>query len=504
MKLAPFLLRDVYDAGGAVTSVEGKDATALTLSTRELLLQAAAIAKTLPTTPSSIGFFAHRSHDYLRCQWAIWLADHIAVPLSPHNTLRERAYIIQDSCTTHVLVRAADAALLDGIPNVDAIDLDTLDLVTSSSSSSALLELLHKTEDHDAMLMYTSGTTGDPKGVLSTHASLHAQMTDLTTSWEFTVADRVLHFLPLHHTHGILNNLNAPLFTGAHVEFLPSAAATAIWTALARPSSPISVLMAVPSVYMLLLEAYSKMESGVAQAAAVAGASRLRLAISGSMACPVSILTRWQALTGTSLLERYGMTECGMALGNPLHGVRHVGYVGQPFPSIEARVTEEGALQVRGPTLFKAYWNRPEDTTREWTADGWFKTGDVAEYNAELGSYRILGRASVDILKSAGYKLSALEIERAVLEHPQVRECAVYGVSDETWGQLVTAVVRANAGVHAVEETTPPLVAFLQERLAKYKIPRKFHFVDAIPKNAMGKVNKKSLPQIFDSVPTNA
>ncbi|RLN98928.1 hypothetical protein DYB28_005498 [Aphanomyces astaci] len=161
-------------------------------------------------------------------------------------------------------------------------------------------------------------------------------------------------------------------------------------------------------------------------------------------------------------------------------------------------IPQDGELQVRGPTLFKAYWNRPDETQSEWTTDGWFKTGDVAEYNATFASYRILGRASVDILKSAGYKVSALEIERVILEHPQVRECAVYGVPDDTWGQIVASVVRLDAGTSGIEQLEPPLIEFLKLNLAKYKIPRIFHVVDAIPKNAMGKVNKKSLPALFD------
>ncbi|CAK5217910.1 unnamed protein product [Aphanomyces euteiches] len=498
MASSPFLLATVYEAGGAVTAPTGHGDETETLSCKELLHQAAAIAKTLPSTPTSVAYIAHRNLDYIRCQWAIWLANHIAVPLSPHSTLRERRYIVEDSCTSHVICRPSDQSLLNDINNVAVIDLDSISL--DSFRDEDITAFLTKSEDHDAMLMYTSGTTGSPKGVLSTQANLFAQMTDLTTAWALGPEDRVLHFLPLHHTHGILNNLNAPLFGGAQVECLPAASAPAIWKTLSRTASPVTVMMAVPSIYMLLLDGLAKL-SDEEQAAAVTGAKRLRLAISGSMACPVSILERWGALTGTSLLERYGMTECGMALGNPLAGPRHVGYVGQPFPSVQARIAEGGELQVRGPTLFKAYWNRPEETKKEWTDDGWFKTGDVAEYNEALGSYRILGRASVDIIKSAGYKLSALEIERVILEHPQVRECAVYGVSDDTWGQIVTAVLRPDAGITTVDEFKPPLVPFLKENLAKYKVPRTFHIVEAIPKNAMGKVNKKSLPSIFDGQP---
>ncbi|EQC25160.1 hypothetical protein, variant [Saprolegnia diclina VS20] len=494
MAPSPFLLRHVLASNGVLTAPLPNGAGSETLPTRVLLAQAAAIAAHLPSTPTSVAFLAHRTLDFVRCQWAIWLKNHIAVPISPHSIAREREHILKDSCTTHVLLRDADVA--DMTATV-VVRLDSIDLNAWHGDLDALVD---KEVDRDAMLLYTSGTTGAPKGVLTTHATLHAQVSDLMASWALSPTDRVLHFLPLHHIHGIMNNLLAPLCAGATVECLVSASTSVIWATLARHEQPVTILMAVPSVYMLLLEAFDKLPEP--KEAFVAGAKQLRLAISGSMACPVSILSRWTALTNQSLLERYGMTECGMALGNPIAGPRHVGYVGQPFPSVQARIGEAGALEVRGPTLFKAYWNRPGDTKKAWTEDGWFQTGDVAEYSEELQSYRILGRASVDIIKSAGYKLSALEIERVLLEHPQVRECAVYGVDDETWGQIVTAIVRSDAGIHSVDELSPPFPAFLKANLAKYKIPRKIHMVTAIPKNAMGKINKKLLPSLFDLSPS--
>ncbi|OQR92638.1 acyl-CoA synthetase [Achlya hypogyna] len=489
----PFLLRRIYDLNGSLTAPLSCSDGSETISCRVLLAQAAAIAAQLPSTPTSIAFVAHRTLDFVRCQWAIWLANHIAVPISPHSIARERQHIVTDSCTTHVLVRPRDAAAFAAL-DVAVLNIDAIDLTAAPGDLEALLL---KDIIHDAMLLYTSGTTGAPKGVLTTHATLDAQVSDLVASWALSASDRVLHFLPLHHIHGIMNNLLAPLCAGATVECLPAAAASAIWETLARPTDGVTVLMAVPSIYMLLLEALNTLPG--LRDMYVRGAQRLRLAISGSMACPISILDRWASLTGHSLLERYGMTECGMALGNPLVGSRHVGYVGQPFPSVEARIGEGGALEVRGQTLFKGYWNRPEETAKAWTDDGWFKTGDVAEYNADLQSYRILGRASVDIIKSAGYKLSALEIERVLLEHPQVRECAVYGVENETWGQIVTTVMRTADDIRDVADLKPSFPEHLKINLAKYKIPRVIHIVESIPKNAMGKINKKMLPSIFDT-----
>jgi malonyl-CoA/methylmalonyl-CoA synthetase len=271
---------------------------------------------------------------------------------------------------------------------------------------------------------------------------------------------------------------------------------------------------------MLLLEEMDRAQQDVSSPdkkpsfaidSAIKSARGLRVAISGSMACPVSILNRWHALTGQSLLERYGMTELGMVLTNPLHGERHFGYVGGTFPSVSVRLVDpdteqevelssekEGELRVKGPAVFKEYWKKPESTAKEFDEEGWFKTGDIVQYNNEHASFRIRGRASADIIKSAGYKISALDIERVLLTHPEVQECAVFGVPDEKWGQIVAAVVRTSSPeIESQGQCSPPLVEFMKSHLADYRVPRKYFFVAEIPKNAMGKVNKKSLASIF-------
>ncbi|KAH9095494.1 hypothetical protein Ae201684P_014560 [Aphanomyces euteiches] len=480
------LLQRLYEARGVLCGPKG-----VTSSTQQLMRQALALSRQLPPASSSseaIAFVAHRDADYLRNQWAIWLSNRMAVPLSTSSALSERHHIIKDSGASHVISH----------PSMDTSNLSVpsftfRDVTHEASEEDLLTRLKQPALTENAMLLYTSGTTGVPKGVLATQSSLFAQVNDVATTWELSPADHVLHFLPLHHAHGIVNNMLSPLLGGATVDCLEKASPAEIW--LSDPANPVTVLMAVPSIYMMLLESFEKMDAK-AQANAKAGLAHLRVAISGSMACPVSILQRWQALTGGKmLLERYGMTECGMALGNPLHGERHLGFVGQPFPSIEARTAPETSeLQLRGATLFKEYWKRPIDTKEAWTDDGWFKTGDIAAYDEQRKSYKILGRASVDIIKSAGYKISALEIEQVLLDHPQIRECAVYGAEDETWGQIVTAVLRVDPDVKNLE---PSLEVFLQNKLAKYKKPRQIHIVEEIPKNAMGKINKKQLAKLF-------
>jgi malonyl-CoA/methylmalonyl-CoA synthetase len=306
--------------------------------------------------------------------------------------------------------------------------------------------------------------------------------------------------LPLHHLHGVLNALCSALWSGACCELLPRFEPERVWARLVAPDGP-TLFMAVPTIYAKLAQHWD--ESDPAERAQMsAGCARLRLMVSGSAALPVSMLERWRALSGHTLLERYGMTEFGMGLGNPLHGERRAGSVGTPFPGIEVRLVDEagrdvpddepGQIQVRGPGVFREYFGKPAATADAFTPDGWFKTGDVAQRSS--GGFRILGRESVDILKTGGYKVSALEIEEALREHPAIAECAVVGVEDLEWGQRVGAAVVLHPGASL---DLPALRAFCKERLAPYKAPSLLVVLAALPKNAMGKVQKPALSAAF-------
>jgi len=223
--------------------------------------------------------------------------------------------------------------------------------------------------------------------------------------------------------------------------------------------------------------------------------------VSGSAALPVSTLERWKEISGHTLLERYGMTEIGMALSNPLRGERVPGSVGTPLPSVEVQVVGEdgepvapgtpGEIEVRGPSVFGEYWGKP-DATRDAFRDGWFRTGDTAV--VENGIYRILGRTNIDILKTGGHKVSALEIEEALREHPAIAECAVVGVSDPEWGQRVAAAVVVNEGDTL---DLPSLRTWARELLAAHKLPSRLLVLDALPRNAMGKVMKPAVAALF-------
>ena len=263
-----------------------------------------------------------------------------------------------------------------------------------------------------------------------------------------------------------------------------------------------TVFMAVPTVYVKLIQHIESLTAEERQPTTSAFGA-MRLMISGSAALPASVHEKWTELTGQKLLERYGMTEIGMGLSNPYDGERRPGAVGQPLPGVELRlksdqgeiVTAEdtpGEIQIRGPAVFLEYWNKPDVTVDSYD-DGWFRTGDMAVL--ETGYYRIMGRQSVDIIKSGGYKLSALEIEASLLDHAAIRECAVVGVPDETWGEAVAvAVVLQEDAQLNLEE----LRTWCKDRLSKYKIPKQLLITDRLPRNAMGKVQKPAVLAMFE------
>jgi malonyl-CoA/methylmalonyl-CoA synthetase len=347
------------------------------------------------------------------------------------------------------------------------------------------------------MIIYTSGTTGRPKGVVSTHAIVGAQISSLISAWEWRPSDRLLLVLPLHHVHGIVNGLGSALAVHATCEMHASFDAAAVWDRLA--SGEITVFTAVPTIYSRLIASWDAAPPRV-QEARTAGARALRLMMSGSAALPVHVLERWRDITGHTLLERYGMTEIGMALSNPLHGERRPGFVGQPLPGVQVRLVDDqarlvtegaGELEVRGPSVFLEYWRRPDETKAAFR-DGWFRTGDVAA--VENGSFRLLGRTSVDIIKTGGFKVSALEIEEVLRTHPSIADCAVVGVTDDEWGERVSAAVELKPGATL---TLGGLQQWAQRQLAPYKIPRMLTPVAALPRNAMGKVIKPEVAKLF-------
>ena len=433
--------------------------------------------------------------EYVAAQWGIWRAGGIKLPICLSATESEWEYALTDSGVSVVMADAAMAAKIR--PLCERLGVRVMDVSEiRSGSAKALPEI---SPDRRAMILYTSGTTSKPKGVVTTHANIQAQIESLVEAWEWSAEDRVPLFLPMHHIHGIINVTSCALWSGATVEAFERFDLNAI---LGRVrDDAYTVFMAVPTIYVKLIQAL-EVASTEERAAIVGGFARMRLMVSGSAALPASVHEQWTALTGQKLLERDGMTEIGMGLSNPYHGERRPGAVGRPLPGVEVRlkaedggiVTDEnvpGEIQVRGPGVFRDYWNRPEASAESFDGD-WFRTGDMAVL--ETGYYRIMGRLSVDIIKSGGYKLSALEIEAALLEHPLIAECAVIGLSDETWGEAVTAVV-------VTKEQAPLELSGLRDwckgRLSVYKVPQRLLVVNELPRNAMGKVTKPAVKSLF-------
>ena len=296
-----------------------------------------------------------------------------------------------------------------------------------------------------------------------------------------------MRFGTLHHVHGILNIVCCALWSGATLEMLPKFDCDATWDRLA--SGELTVFSAVPTIYHRLIASWEAASSDVREARS-RGCRAMRLMMSGSAALPRTMLDRWQAITGHVLLERYGMTEVGMALANPLHGERCPGFVGQPLPGVSARLVD-GELQLKGAGVFSEYWRQP-DSTRDAFVDGWFRTGDAAVI--EDGAFRLLGRSSVDILKSGGHKISALEIEEVLRTHPAIAECVVVGVEDVEWGQRVCCAAELRPGITLELDE---LKEWARARLAPHKIPKDLACVAQLPRNAMGKVVKPEVATFF-------
>jgi len=383
-----------------------------------------------------VGFFPVRQKESVALLLGIFGAGGVAVPLSARGAAREIAHQIVDAGISLIITEAAvekalsDAMAISREQGIAPQRIDAASLFNQTGSGSGL----GFGADAPALILYTSGTTGLPKGVVHTHASLMAQVDVLFKAWEWNSEDQLLHVLPLHHIHGLVNAVLGALWAGAQILFRETFSPTQVWKEFA--GRKVSVFYGVPTIYHQLADAWEGQELPT-QRRWAEGAGQLRLAVSGSAALPARLWARWQNISNQALLERYGMTEIGMAISNPYRGERRAGTVGQPLPGMNVRIVTEtghdapegvqGEIWVQGASLFREYWNNP-DASRAAFRDGYFLTGDVAEI--QNGSVCIRGRSSVDILKSGGDKVSALEIEEVLREHPNIREVAVVGVPD--------------------------------------------------------------------------
>ena len=442
-----------------------------------------------------VAFLVPSSFTYAAVLWGIWQGGGIAVPLCTQHPAHELSYVISDSGAEIVVSDPQYESLLRPVAEA----LGRRFLLTTEIPGAVPANQPDVSLSRGALIVYTSGTTGKPKGALTTHATLTAQIQSLVTAWEWSANDRIALFLPLHHVHGILNVLSCALWSGASCEMLPGFDPGPVWERIR--DDKLTVFMAVPTIYTRLI-AFWEAACDAEKAALSAGCRRLRLMVSGSAALPVSVFEKWREISGHALLERYGMTEIGMALSNPFRGQRLPGHVGSPLPGVEVRLVDEagqlvpdgtpGEIQIHGPTVFREYWGKPEATAATFTADRWFRTGDIAVRQNSV--YRILGRSSVDIIKTGGYKVSALEIEEELRNHPAIDQCAVVGVPDPEWGERVAAAVVLKPGMSLALK---PLRDWAKEFLAVYKIPSLLETVPELPRNAMGKVVKPEVATLF-------
>ena len=464
----------------------------------DLLLASAQIAHDLldhrnDLKEARVAFIVPPSFEYTSIQWGIWRAGGIAVPLCVKHPLASIQYVVEDTQAEIIIYSKDFEDLIKPLKTKKEIRFIQSDQLKSNTG-----ELPSITMERRAMILYTSGTTGKPKGVVSTHHNIETQITSLTSSWEWDKTDHILNVLPLHHVHGIINVMSCALWSGAICEFLPRFDPQKIFAIFNKKE--VNLFMAVPTIYFKLI-AYWKTLAEVQQKEITANLKAFRLMVSGSAALPVSVLEQWQHISGQVLLERYGMTEMGMAISNSYRGKRKPGFIGLPLNKVKIRISNEqdeplapglqGEIQVQGPNVFKEYWGKPEATKATFTKDGWFKTGDIAIF--EQDAYRILGRNSVDIIKSGGYKISALEIEEVLRTHPAIKECGVVGIPDEEWGEIIGASLILENKTIDLEELT----YWLKERLPAYKTPKKYIFQEDLPRNVMGKVTKNELKKII-------
>lgn len=420
----------------------------------------------------------------------------VYLPLNTAYTLAELEYFIADAEPSLVV---CDPAKREGVHQLAAkvgAAVETLDaqgegsLVRAAHSAFEAFATVQRAGDDLAAILYTSGTTGRSKGAMLTHDNLASNAQTLIEFWRFTADDVLIHALPIYHTHGLFVASNVILFSGASMIFLPRFDADEILRLMSRATA----LMGVPTFYVRLLQ-----HPGLTWEAV----SGMRLFVSGSAPLLAETHREWSARTGHAILERYGMTETNMNTSNPYDGDRVPGSVGLPLPGVSVRVThpdtgeelardEIGMIEVRGPNVFKGYWRMPEKTAAEFRPDGFFITGDLGKID-ERGYVHILGRGK-DLVITGGFNVYPKEIEDEIDAIQGVFESAVIGVPHKDFGEGVTAVV-VRSKEAAVDETA--ILAALDGRLAKFKLPKRVVFVDELPRNTMGKVQKNVLRQRF-------
>ena len=421
----------------------------------------------------------------------------IYLPLNTAYRKAELEYFLSDAepraivCAPQLLPALQALAEAQGITHVFTLDqAGGGSLQTQSADTSATFEPVICTADDVAAILYTSGTTGRPKGAMISHSNLSSNALALQEAWGWRSDDVLLHALPLYHVHGLFVACHCVLFGGSRMLMLDKFDSRKVLELLPR----VTVMMGVPTFYTRLL---AEPDFGSAQSA------HMRLFISGSAPLLEQTFSEFQARTGHAILERYGMTETGMNTSNPLRGDRLPSTVGLPLPGVAVRVVDEsgadvaagdvGLLLVKGPNVFQGYWRMPEKTAEEFTEEGFFKTGDLASIGPQ-GYVSIVGRGK-DLIITGGLNVYPKEVERFIDDLDGVFESAVIGLPHADFGESVNAVVvRDNSSPPVTEDA---IISVLKDKLAGFKVPKQVFFVDELPRNAMGKVQKNVLRERY-------
>jgi malonyl-CoA/methylmalonyl-CoA synthetase len=442
---------------------------------------------------------AEKSPESLLLYFACMRAGCIYLPLNTAYKTDELAYFIDNATPSLIICDPRSETQFGQLSNAPVLTMDTSgggslvdELPDLSTSGRMNYRTVERDSDDVAVIIYTSGTTGQPKGAMITHGNIETNSRTLSQAWGWQASDVMLHALPVYHVHGLFVGSHLPVMNGSAITFLGKFDAEQIISLL--PSS--TVYMGVPTNYTRLLASPSLTREAC---------SNMRLFTSGSAPLLSQTFEEFQQRTGHTIVERYGMSETGMNTSNPLQGTRKAGTVGPPLAGVKCRVVDDagkpqmpgttGHLELTGPNVFKGYWRMPEKTAAEFSSDGFFRTGDLALIDDD-GYVSIVGR-NKDLIITGGLNVYPKEIETVIDGIPGVMESAVIGVHDADFGEAVTGVVVRD---HEFKLSEADVIAHLKDRLANFKVTKRVFFVDELPRNAMGKVQKNVLREQFNNV----
>merc|ERR1712038_293502 len=454
-----------------------------------------------PEKSKKISFLCGNNIKFVDAMWGIWRWGHVCVPLDKSQSMASLEFTVKDSNSLAVITTKEHVdkvyPFMKNSEKKLLILEDILDSRGQSGQAGAMSVDIFDDgtydENSDAMMIYTSGSVETAKGVVFSHKNIIAQINAMLDSWGWNRQDTILNVLPLHRTHGMLNCLLCPLAVGAKIIMMPKFNSQKCWEILVNrnetsPYNDVNVFMSVPTVYAKLIQKYHEPEfKAMYESEDIKEAimEKFRLMVTGSSVMPMQVMEEWREITGQQLLERYGKTELGMVLSDPIEvEARKSGFVGNPMPGVQVRV-------------FKRYHNHPKDTAKEFTKDKWYMTGDMVEFvrsDGSDGAYKILGNLNVDLIKTGGYRVSAQDVERQLLEHEAIAEIAIIGVEDNVYGQKVGAVVSWVEGAQPLE--LHEIRAWARDKMPSYSLPTILKVMDKLPRNVMGKVNKKEIAKV--------